>query len=35
MYLDRARIENSHVHLNDKPGFGVEIDWGFVAKHKA
>lgn len=35
MYLDRARIESSYVHLNDKPGFGVEIDWAFVARHKA
>jgi len=35
MYLERAQIEKSYVHLNDKPGFGVEIDWKFVAKHKA
>jgi len=35
MYVDRAKIENSYVHLNDKPGFGVEVDWKFVAKHKA
>lgn len=35
MYRERARIENSHVHLNEQPGFGVEIDWDFVARHKA
>ena len=35
MYRERARIENSYVELNDKPGFGVEIDWDFVARHKA
>jgi D-galactarolactone cycloisomerase len=35
MYLERARFERSYVHLNDKPGFGVEIDWKFVARHRA
>jgi L-alanine-DL-glutamate epimerase-like enolase superfamily enzyme len=35
MYRERAQIKESHVHLNDKSGFGVEIDWKFVAKHKA
>jgi D-galactarolactone cycloisomerase len=35
MYCERARIANSYVELNDKPGFGIEIDWDFVARHKA
>ena len=35
IYLERATIEDSHVHLSDKPGFGIEIDWSFVARHKA
>jgi D-galactarolactone cycloisomerase len=35
LYRERARIEGSYVHLNDKPGFGVDIDWDFVARHKA
>jgi len=35
MYLERASIRDSHVHLNDKPGFGVEVDWKFVARHRA
>lgn len=35
MYLERAKIEAGQVHLNDQPGFGVEIDWKFVARHKA
>jgi len=35
MYLERATFEQSYVHLNDKPGFGVEIDWKFVARHRA
>jgi hypothetical protein len=32
---ERARIEAGQVFLNDKPGFGVEIDWDFVARNKA
>jgi D-galactarolactone cycloisomerase len=35
LYRERARIEGSHVHLNDRPGWGIEIDWQFVARHKA
>jgi D-galactarolactone cycloisomerase len=35
MYRKRASIEKSYVQLNDEPGFGVEIDWDFVARHKA
>jgi L-alanine-DL-glutamate epimerase-like enolase superfamily enzyme len=35
MYLERAQIKDSYVVLNDKPGFGIEIDWKFIARHKA
>jgi len=35
IYRERARVEASYVYLNDKPGFGIEIDWAFVEKHKA
>ena len=35
MYRERAQIEGSYVELSDKPGFGIEIDWDFVARHKA
>jgi L-alanine-DL-glutamate epimerase-like enolase superfamily enzyme len=35
MYLDCARRKGSYVYLNDKPGFGIEIDWKFIARHKA
>jgi D-galactarolactone cycloisomerase len=35
MYLERAQIRDSYVVLNDKPGFGIEIDWKFIARHKA
>jgi len=35
LYLERAEAKGSYVHLNDKPGFGIEIDWKFVERHKA
>jgi L-alanine-DL-glutamate epimerase-like enolase superfamily enzyme len=35
LYRDRAQIRDSHVHMNEKPGFGFEIDWDFVKKHRA
>jgi len=28
-------VRDSHVHLSDRPGFGVEIDWEFVKRHRA
>jgi L-alanine-DL-glutamate epimerase-like enolase superfamily enzyme len=30
-----VHTRDSHVHLNDKPGFGVEINWSFVEKHRS
>jgi len=35
LYRERALVRDSHVYLNDKPGFGIEVDWGFVDKHRA
>lgn len=35
MYLDRAQIKDSYVHMNDKPGYGIELDWKFIEKHRA
>jgi L-alanine-DL-glutamate epimerase-like enolase superfamily enzyme len=35
MYQDRAQVKDSYVHMNDKPGFGIEIDWKFVEQHPA
>lgn len=34
MYLERAHARDSYVYLNDKPGFGIDIDWKFVERHK-
>lgn len=35
MFRERAEVRGSYVYLNDKPGFGIEIDWKFVDQHKA
>jgi D-galactarolactone cycloisomerase len=35
LYLEHARVRDSYLHLGDKPGFGVEIDWKFVDRHRA
>jgi L-alanine-DL-glutamate epimerase-like enolase superfamily enzyme len=34
MYRARAQIKDSYTYLNDTPGFGIEIDWTFIEKHK-
>jgi L-alanine-DL-glutamate epimerase-like enolase superfamily enzyme len=35
LYREHAQVRDSQLHLGDKPGFGIEIDWGFVDKHRA
>jgi D-arabinonate dehydratase len=35
LYRVPVQARDSHVHLNDKPGFGVEIDWEFVKRNCA
>jgi L-alanine-DL-glutamate epimerase-like enolase superfamily enzyme len=35
LYKERAEIRDGHVYLNGRPGFGIEIDWGIVKKHRA
>ena len=35
LYRERVQVRDSHVHISDKPGFGVEIDWEFVKRHRA
>lgn len=35
MYARRAQIRNSYVQLDDAPGFGIEIDWNFIDRHRA
>lgn len=35
LFEERAQVRDSYVHMNDKPGFGIEIDWNFAQKHRA
>ena len=35
LFPERAQVRASHVHMNEKPGFGIEVDWDFVKKHGA
>ena len=35
LYTERAEIKKGQVLLNDKPGFGFDIDWGAVRKFAA
>ena len=35
LYRKRAEIRDSHVYLNEDPGWGTEIDLDFVAKCRA
>ena len=34
MYRHRADLRDGHVHLEDRPGFGIEIDWEFIKRHR-
>ena len=35
LFLDHPELHDGHLHLNDKPGFGLEVDWAFVDKYQA
>lgn len=35
MYSRRPEVRDGHVHLGEAPGFGTEIDWEFVRRHRA
>ena len=35
LYEERAQLVGGRLILNDKPGFGFSVDWGFVTKHAA
>ena len=34
LYRERAQIRDGYVHMSEKPGFGIEIDWDFVRRHR-
>jgi L-alanine-DL-glutamate epimerase-like enolase superfamily enzyme len=33
LFLNHPELHDGHLHLNDKPGFGLEVDWAFVDKY--
>lgn len=35
LYAERAQVRDGCVHLNDKPGWGVAIDWDAVRHYRA
>ncbi len=35
LFSERAQVRDSYVHMNDKPGFGIEINWDFAKQHAA
>jgi L-alanine-DL-glutamate epimerase-like enolase superfamily enzyme len=35
LYTEPVETRDSYVHLNEKPGFGVEVDWEFVKRYRA
>jgi L-alanine-DL-glutamate epimerase-like enolase superfamily enzyme len=35
LFTERVQVRDGYVHLSDKPGFGVEIDWNSAEKHRA
>ena len=35
LFSERAQIKDGYVHMNDKPGFGIEIDRKFMERYKA
>jgi L-alanine-DL-glutamate epimerase-like enolase superfamily enzyme len=35
LFKERAQVKDGYVHMSDKPGFGIEIDWKFAQKYRA
>jgi D-galactarolactone cycloisomerase len=35
MYTEGPEVRDGMVHLNESPGFGIDIDWAFINKHRA
>jgi len=34
LYPNHAHVENGYIQPSDAPGFGIEIDWDFVQRHR-
>jgi L-alanine-DL-glutamate epimerase-like enolase superfamily enzyme len=35
LFREHPHLHDGRLHISDKPGFGLEIDWDFVARHAA
>jgi L-alanine-DL-glutamate epimerase-like enolase superfamily enzyme len=35
LFRDHAELRGGHLIIGDKPGFGLEVDWGFVDKYRS
>ena len=35
LFSQRAQVRDSYVHMNELPGFGIEIDWDFANRYRA
>jgi L-alanine-DL-glutamate epimerase-like enolase superfamily enzyme len=34
LFQGGVELRDGHIHLNDKPGFGIEIDWSAVERYR-
>jgi D-galactarolactone cycloisomerase len=34
LFRDHPELRDGHLIVGDKPGFGLEVDWGFVDKYR-
>jgi len=34
LFREHAELRDGHLCIGDRPGFGLDIDWGFVEKHR-
>ena len=34
VFRERVTFRDGHIHLSDKPGFGLEVDWDAVKRHR-
>ena len=35
LFTEGPTTRDSYVYLNDKPGFGIEINWEYAKKYRA
>ena len=35
LFSERAQLRDSYLYMNDKPGFGITIDWDYARRHAA